>query len=79
MNRLTQLAINAEGFVFDPTSGESFTVNPTGAAVLKGLQADKPTEVIAQELADEYNVSATEVEKDIMDFKSHLRSYKLAS
>ena len=77
MNRLSQLAINPEGFVFDPSSGESFTVNPVGLSILSGLQKDKSSEVIAQELLDEYEVDLDQVERDILDFQSHLRTYHL--
>ena len=37
LNRLRDLALSDTGFVFDPCSGATFTVNATGLAVLKGL------------------------------------------
>ncbi len=77
MNRLGQLMMNAEGFVFDPSFGESFTVNSTGLAILKGLQGQKTPHMIAQELQDTYEVTLDNVEKDILDFMSHLRTYHL--
>ena len=77
MTRLSQLAVSAEGFVFDPTSGESYTVNSSGLLILNGLRENKSPEVIAQELAVDYEVTLEEVEKDILDFRCHLRTYKL--
>ena len=75
--RLEQLAINKEGFVFDPMTGESYTVNPCGIACLLGLQQSQTTTAIAQHLADEFEVSVEQAERDIADFISHLQSHRL--
>lgn len=77
MERLSQLMVSGEGFVFDPTFGESFTVNTTGLAILRGLQEQKSPHTIAQELRDFYHVALDKVEKDMGDFISHLRTYHL--
>lgn len=77
MNRLNQLAINDEGFVFDPTNGESFTTNATGLFILQQLKTDKPTDDIANELAEAFEVTLEEAQRDVMDFVDHLRTYKL--
>ena len=39
MQRLRSLALNPDGFAFDPTTGESFTLNSTGLALLEALRA----------------------------------------
>jgi len=36
--RLADLMLNERGFVFDPNSGESYQLSPTGLACLRGLQ-----------------------------------------
>ena len=77
MNRLLQLAINDEGFVFDPTTGESFTVNSTGLMIINGLKVEKMADEIVRELMDEYEVTSEVAEKDLSEFMSHLRTYKL--
>ncbi len=77
MNRLAQLTIDTEGFVFDPTCGESFTANAPGLFILKGLREHKSPETIAQELRGRYDVPLDEAEKDISDFKTRLRAYHL--
>lgn len=77
MERLSQLIVNGEGFVFDPAFGESFTVNSTGLVILKGLQEQKSPHTIAQELGNLYHVAPDKVEKDVLDFTSHLRTYHL--
>lgn len=77
MKRLNLLAINAEGFVFDPTTGESFTVNATGLAILNGLKAAKTPEEIAAHITEEFEVEPAMAEHDVTDFIGHLRTYKL--
>ena len=77
MNRLAQPDLNTEGFVFDPNSGESFTVNPTGLFILNGLREHKSPETIAQEMSDEYDVKPDEAERDVSDFQTRLRTYQL--
>jgi hypothetical protein len=77
MNRLAQLNIHTEGFVFDPNSGNSFKVNPSGLFILKSLQAHKSPETIAQEVSDEYDIPRDEAERDVSDFQTLLWTYQL--
>ncbi len=77
MNQLSQLTVKAEGFVFNPTSGDCFTANTTGLAILNGLKENKTGEMIAQEITDTFEISRDEAEKGISDFISHLRIYRL--
>ncbi len=77
MNRLHKLAVNEEGFVFDPSTGESFTVNQTGLRVMKLLKENQSSQIITKELMEEYEVSSEEAEKDVADFIDHLRSFQL--
>ncbi len=77
MNRLHQLAINEEGFVFDPTTGESFTTNQTGLAILKGLRGDQIVSKIAEGLTEQFEVTIDQAERDVTDFIDHLRTHRL--
>ncbi|MDQ7055325.1 MAG: HPr-rel-A system PqqD family peptide chaperone [Persephonella sp.] len=77
MDRIKQLAINDEGFVFDPLTGDSFTVNQTGLFILKKLKEGKTEEEILQEITGEFEVSQEEAERDLIDFIEKLRSYRL--
>ncbi|MCP4216334.1 MAG: PqqD family protein [bacterium] len=77
MSRLTQLAINPEGFVFDPAFGEVFTVNTAGYLVLVGLRENRSPRLIARQLMEKYDISVDDAEKDVYDFISHLRTYHL--
>ncbi|MCL4500747.1 MAG: PqqD family protein [Deltaproteobacteria bacterium] len=77
MSRLLQLAINSEGFIFDPNSGGCFSVNPTGLLILKALQEQKPVAAIAREMVERFDEVPEVIEKDILDFMALLRIYQL--
>ncbi|RUM59353.1 MAG: PqqD family protein [Persephonella sp.] len=77
MGRLNQLAINDEGFIFDPLTGESFTVNRTGLFIIKKLKENKSEEEILEDMLNEFNVSKDIAEKDLIDFIQKLKSYGL--
>ncbi len=76
-NRIARLAVNEEGFVFDPQTGESFTVNQTGKTILKALIESDPEETIAIQLTEQFDVSPQEAQADVRDFIHHLRAYQL--
>ncbi len=73
--RLHRLAINDEGFVFDPTTGESYTVNQTGLFILKKLKENKSTEEIVEALAEMFDAVPETAERDVIDFIAHLKTY----
>jgi PqqD family protein of HPr-rel-A system len=73
MSRLNRLAINDEGFIFDPETGNSFTVNGTGLFILKLLKEGKGEEEILSALMEEYDVSEEEARRDLLDFIEQLR------
>ena len=77
MSRLPQLAINSEGFIFDPMSGGCYTVNASGLLILKALQEQKPEGTIAREMLERFAGDPQVIEKDILDFFDHLRIYQL--
>ena len=77
MTRLSKLAINSEGFIFDPTTGDSFTVNPTGLFIINSLREGKSTDEIAEILSTEFEDTPEEISKDISDFITHLNTYNL--
>jgi hypothetical protein len=77
MHKLAQLAINAEGFVFNPATGDSFQVSPTGLVVINGLRDGKSEEELAQQLTGAYEISLEEARRDLADFRGSLKSLGL--
>ncbi|OAG28576.1 PqqD family protein [Thermodesulfatator autotrophicus] len=77
MEKLKRLAINEEGFIFDPVSGNSFTTNRVGLWILQKLKEGKTPEEIISELPGYFEVDAETAERDVTDFLEQLRHYKL--
>ncbi len=69
-----RLALSDSGFVFDPVSGRSYSVNATGLALLRLLQ--KPTGVaeVVEALQGQFEGAAAILERDVIEFASVLRS-----
>ncbi len=71
------IAVSESGFLFNPSTGDSFSVNPVGQDVIKLMKEDKSDEEIINEILKTYMVDKNTVEKDLYDFKNVLESYKL--
>ena len=69
---LQRLAISESGFVFDPASGQSFTVNETGLALIRLLQKNSEVQTVVKQLQQEYDIAVPELERDIEDFQDEL-------
>ena len=67
-----RLALSESGFVFDPVSGQSFTVNETGIELLRLFQKISDISTIQNALLETYDVQSNELERDINDFISSL-------
>jgi len=76
-SRLSRLAINEEGFVFDPQTGESFTVNTSGGMIIKFLAKGMTNEEAAEALADTYEIKLNDAHSDVRDFVDQLRFTRL--
>ncbi|MBI2280786.1 MAG: PqqD family protein [Bacteroidetes bacterium] len=71
------IAISDSGFLFNPSSGDSYSLNPIGVEIFKLLQKEKKDEDIIKHLTNEYAIDESSVEKDLYDFKIMLSNYKL--
>ncbi len=77
MNINKNIAVSDSGFVFNATTGESFTVNPIGIEIIDLLKQDKSIEEINQELLNRYNADIITIDKDVNDFISLLKQFSL--
>lgn len=73
--RLQKLAVSPTGFIFDPQSGRSFSVNHTGLRTLELLKDGKGSTDTAQTLAGEYNVPVEVAEGSVESFLLQLGRY----
>ena len=77
MNKLNHLAVSEEGFIFDPETGNSYTVNQTGLFILELLKEGKSQDEIVDALTEEFEVSPEEAQRDLIDFLEQLRLFGL--
>ncbi|MCD4724779.1 MAG: PqqD family protein [Bacteroidales bacterium] len=71
------VAISDSGFIFNPDTGESFSVNPIGLEMLEMLRNGREYEEIRKDILDKYKSDKDTVEKDYHDFITMLKQYNL--
>lgn len=71
------IATSAEGFVFNPSTGDSFSTNPIGSEILSLLKENKSSSEIIQIICTKYQVEAIRFEKDLDDFLAQLSDYRI--
>lgn len=76
-NPLQNLAISDTGFVFDPKTGNTFTLNETALFILRLLKEEKTKEEVLLALLSEYETDKEEVDRDFEDISLHLKSFGL--
>ncbi len=71
------MAVSENGFIFDPTSGESYSVNPVGREILQHLKEGKSAEQISEAMTGKYEIDIAGFEKYYYDFIGMLRQFRL--
>lgn len=65
------------GIVLDIDRGQMFRLNPVGALILDFLGKGRSEAEIAQEVADQYNISLEVARVDVREFLGSLEEHKL--
>ncbi len=71
------IAISDSGFLFNPSSGESFSVNQTGTEILNMIKEGKSDNEICEYFLSKYDTNANTFDKDLQDFKEMISQYQL--
>jgi hypothetical protein len=71
------IAVSDSGFLFNPGTGESFSLNPIGAEIIGLLKDDKSIEDISKKLGKIYEADEITIERDLYDFISMLKQHTL--
>lgn len=71
------IALSDSGFIFDPSTGDSFSTNPIGLELIQLLKNGKSREEIGELILEKYEVDRTTFEKDLYDFISLLSKLRL--
>jgi hypothetical protein len=71
------IAVSESGFLFDPNSGESFSVNSTGKELLRLISKGLSAEEIESTILEEYEVDKKTLYRYMDDFSHTLRRFNL--
>ncbi len=77
MKLKNNIAVSESGFVFDPNSGDSFSMNPVGAEILSLLKQEKDFDKIHDTMTKKYDVPPGEFDKYFFDFIQTLKQFNL--
>jgi hypothetical protein len=71
------IAINDNGFLFDPGTGESYTTNQVAREIVFMMKQHATLDTIKETIVQKYEVDDVTLEKNIIDFLAMLRHYNL--
>jgi hypothetical protein len=71
------IAVSETGFVFDPSSGDSFTLNNMGMEVLDMIRSGKTQSEISMAITSKYDVDNASFERYYYDFVATLKLFQL--
>ncbi len=77
MKLIQDLAISDTGFIFNPLTGESFSLNETGLYIIQLIKKGLDFQEILENLVNEFDVDPVDAEKDLQDFIEMLRMNNL--
>ena len=75
--RLAALAISPTGFVFDPRSGATFTVNDTGRTIIEALRDGRGLDATVTALAGGFDIGRADLRRDVPEYVRMLRDQGL--
>lgn len=77
METLKDLYFNDKGFVFDPETGNIYSLNTTGSFIVKELQGGTPVNRVLGELRKKFGVDEVTAQRDLREFLDLLAAFGL--
>jgi PqqD family protein of HPr-rel-A system len=71
------IAVSENGFVFDPSSGDSYSLNSTGCEIVALIKEGFTFEEIREKMTQKYNVDNDPFERFFNEFVELLKHYQL--
>ena len=71
------IALSDSGFVFNPSSGDSFSTNPIGMEIIKMMKENKTKDDVRKYILHTYMTDEATFEKDFYDFENMLLKLNL--
>ena len=75
VERLKNLALSENGFLFDPVTGYSYNLNSTAITLLHQLQHGKTRSEILKDMQENYLSDANTLERDLDQFLGQLQEF----
>ena len=72
-----KIAISETGFIFNPTTGDSYSMNPIATEILEMLKKEMNEEDIKNALLEKYEVSKSVLQKSYDEFIDTLKELKI--
>jgi hypothetical protein len=63
-----KIAVSETGFIFNPTTGDSYSMNPIATEILEMLKKDMSEEEIKNFLLEKYDVNKSVLQKSYDEF-----------
>lgn len=72
-----KIAISETGFIFNPTTGDSYSMNPIATEILEMLKKDMNEEDIKKSLLEKYDVTKSILQKSYDEFIDTLKKLNI--
>ena len=69
--------MSKSGFIFNPSTGDSYTVNQIAAEILELLKEFNSLDKVKEEILKNYDVNEKSLDEDLSDFSAHLQQLGL--
>jgi hypothetical protein len=76
-SELSRLAISPTGFVFDPRTGATYSINDTGRAILESLRDGRTLDDAVDALQHEFESHGSDLRRDVLEYVTLLREHGL--
>jgi hypothetical protein len=73
----SNIALSESGFIFNPNTGESFTLNPTGQELFGMIREGNDYDEIRMFFLENFDTEESVFEKDFEDFIHMMTSYQM--
>jgi len=73
----TEVTVTESGFLFDHSTGLTYSLNPTGHFIFQQLQEGKTVGDILGQITEEFTVNEDTARKDLEDYFRQLREMGL--
>jgi hypothetical protein len=73
----SNIALSESGFIFNPNTGESFTLNPSGQILFGLIREGKEYSAIRKYFLENFETEESIFEKDFEDFIHMMTSYQM--